>query len=178
MRICVYGAASDNIDEKYKTAAFELGALLGAHGHTLVYGGGATGIMGQTAKGFLSVDGQVIGVAPRFFDTEGVLLKKCTEFIFTETMRERKETMENLSDAFVMAPGGMGTFEEFFEVLTLRQLGRHDKLIFILNTGGYYDPLEKLMQHALDEGFIRVDHHGLYVLCSTPQDILTHLQNR
>ena len=172
MRICVYGAASDNIDDIYKSAAFELGTLLGAQGHTLVYGGGATGIMGQTAKGFLASNAEVIGVAPRFFDTEGVLLKECTEFIFTETMRERKELMENLSDAFIMAPGGMGTFEEFFEVLTLRQLGRHNKPIFVLNTGGYYDPLENLMQHALQQGFIRVDHHALYVMCDTPQDIL------
>ena len=99
MRICVYGAASDQIDAAYKDAAFELGMLLGTHGHTLVHGGGATGIMGQTARGFLKAKAQVIGVAPRFFDTEGILLKDCTEFIFTDTMRERKEKMEELSDA-------------------------------------------------------------------------------
>ena len=175
MRICVYGAASDQIDAAYKYAAFELGALLGKAGHGLVHGGGATGIMGETARGFLSANAEVIGIAPRFFDTEGVLLKECTEFIFTDTMRQRKEKMEELSDAFIMAPGGMGTFEEFFEVLTLRQLGRHNKPIFILNTNGYYDPLEALMQHAFAEGFIRQDHHGLYTICNTPQDILNSL---
>ena len=92
--------------------------------------------------------GEIVGVAPRFFDEPGILFQGCTQMHFTDTMRQRKELMEQLSDGFIMAPGGIGTFEEFFEILTLRQLGRHQKPIAILNVRGYYDPLLALLENA------------------------------
>lgn len=154
MNICVYGASSDDIAPEYIAETEALGAELARRGHGLVFGGGGHGLMGAVARGAVSAGGTVCGVAPRFFESDGILFARCTTLIRTETMRERKEKMEQLSDAFIMAPGGIGTFEEFFEVLTLRQLGRHNKPIAVFNVRGYFDPLLAAMRHAADEGFL------------------------
>ena len=122
MKICVYGASSNSIDKKYIEAGERLGSLMAARGHTLVFGGGANGLMGAVARGEAEVRGEIIGVAPTFFNVDGILFPDCTDFVYTETMRERKQKMEELSDAFVMTPGGIGTIEEFFEILTLSHL--------------------------------------------------------
>ncbi len=172
MNVCVYGAASQQIAEEYLQAAFDLGEALGKNNCTLVFGGGATGVMGACARGMTAASGKIIGVAPKFFDQEGVLYQACTEFRFTETMRQRKEIMENLSDAFVMAPGGIGTLEEFFEILTLRQLGRHNKPIYILNTKGYYDNLEALLKTAVAQGFLDESGLGLFRMCNDPEELV------
>lgn len=114
--------------------------------------------MGAAARGMSSVGGRgIIGVAPRFFDEPGILYEGCTEMIFTETMSERKKAMEDMSEAFVTLPGGIGTFEEFFEALTLKQLGRHAKAMAVLNTLGYYDSMESMLQKAVDERFFPED---------------------
>lgn len=178
MRICVYGAASDAIAPIFKQDAEALGKELALQGFELVFGGGATGVMGAVAKGALDAHARVIGVAPRFFDREGVLEKRCTQLIFTDTMRQRKEKMEALSDAFIMAPGGMGTFEEFFEILTLRQLGRHQKPIAVLNTNGYYEPLEQLLASACECGFVAPAYRGMYELASTPQQAVGAIREK
>lgn len=155
-KICVFGASSDAIRDEFKEAAFELGKFLGKSGYGLVFGAGATGLMGKSAQGYRAATdkGELIGVAPRFFDKPGVLFQDCSQMIYTETMRERKEIMEDLADAFVVLPGGIGTFEEFFEVYTLRQLGRHEKPIFVLNEAGYYTPMKDLLLHAMKEGML------------------------
>jgi uncharacterized protein (TIGR00730 family) len=112
----------------------ELGRVLAQKGYTLVFGGGAQGLMGAAARGFKEMNGRIIGIAPTFFmNVDGVLYDQCSQFIYTETMRERKQLMEEHSDAFLVTPGGIGTFEEFFEILTLKQLGRHTKPILIYN---------------------------------------------
>lgn len=178
MKICVYGAASHRIDGAYLSAAEDLGRALAKRGFTLVFGGGETGVMGATARGAASVGGEIIGVAPKFFDQEGVLYQSCTQFHFTETMRQRKELMESLSDAFVMAPGGIGTLEEFFEILTLRQLGRHDKPIFILNTRGYYNALGQMLEEAVHQGFLDESGLALYRMVEDAEELaeeLTHI---
>ncbi|MGN1451061.1 MAG: TIGR00730 family Rossman fold protein [Eubacteriales bacterium] len=162
MRICVYGASSDDIDAVYIKTAEELGEKMAKRGHSLVFGGGATGLMGGAARGILKAGGELVGIAPKFFDVPGVLCKSCTEFIFTETMRERKQLMEDMSDAFVVVPGGIGTYEEFFEMLTLKQLGRHKKAIAVLNTGGYYDTVGDLMKKTVEKGFMKPECLGLY----------------
>ena len=105
----------------------------------LVFGGGAQGMMGAAARGVRDGGGSIIGVAPDFFDVDGVLFPDCTEFIYTKTMRERKQILEDSSDAFIITPGGFGTLDEFFEILTLKQLERHNKAIVVLNVAGYYD---------------------------------------
>ena len=111
MRICVYGAASDTIAEKYKSAAYTLGKWIGENGHTLVFGAGDTGIMGAVARGVHDGGGTILGIAPHFFDTPGVLYPHCTELRFTDTMRERKDALEQNCDLSVMAPGGIGRWD-------------------------------------------------------------------
>ena len=171
MRICVYGAASDTIAEKYKSAAYTLGKWIGENGHTLVFGAGDTGIMGAVARGVHDGGGTILGIAPHFFDTPGVLYPHCTELRFTDTMRERKDALEQNSDLFVMAPGGIGTWDEFFEILTLRSLGQTDKKICILNTDGYYDALRDLLQKGTDEGFIASSVAECYHMIDTPEEL-------
>ena len=176
MNICVYGAASDNIDPAFISAAEKLGELIAQNGHTLVFGGGATGVMGACVRGVVAKNGRSIGVAPKFFDEPGILYKGCTEFKFTETMRERKQLMEDLADAFVVAPGGIGTYEEFVEILTLKQLGRHNKPIAMLNTSGYYEPMNALMKNTVDRGFMKAQCLELYKSLDTAQAILDYIE--
>lgn len=172
MNICVYGAASNEIDAAYLQQGEELGRLIGAGGHRLVFGGGQTGMMGAVARGVKETGGSILGVAPKFFDKPGVLFLECDEFVFTETMRERKAKMEEESDAFVMSPGGLGTWEEFFEMITLRQLSRHQKPIIILNINGYYDPLIALMEHAIRGKFLEEKAREYYLVAKTANEVI------
>ena len=173
MNICVYAASSDTLDPTYYNAARTLGRLLARGGHRLVYGGGAGGLMGACARGVLEKGGEIYGVAPRFFDEPGVLLREnCTLFL-TETMAQRKEHMAAKADAFIALPGGIGTYEEFFETLTLKQLGRHNKPIALLNTLGYYAPFHAMMQMTAEKGFMSRSVLTLYTLCDTPEQALS-----
>ena len=162
MKICVFGASSRELAQGYYDAAYELGAQLARRGHELVFGGGTSGLMGAAARGVVSEGGRLTGVAPRFFDEPGILFEGCTDFVFTETMSERKKAMEDMSDAFVTLPGGIGTFEEFFEALTLKQLGRHAKAMAVLNTRGYYDAMDAMLRRAVAERFLSEDGYALY----------------
>ncbi len=155
MNICIYCAASTAIDKSYLDAAHAVGCALAERGFGLVYGGGSYGMMGAAARGAKSACGSVIGVAPSFFEPDGVLYDNCDEFIFTATMRERKQKMEELSRAFIVLPGGIGTLDEFFEIFTLRQLGRHNKPIALLNINGYFDPLAEMLNSSAQKGFLR-----------------------
>ena len=114
MNICVYGASSSTIAKSYINPTEELGEKMAKRGHNLVYGAGALGLMGAAARGVLRGGGKIIGVAPAFFKVDGVLFDECDEMIYTDTMRERKGIMEEKSDAFIMTPGGLGTYDEFF----------------------------------------------------------------
>jgi len=175
MNICVYGAASDAIDVRFKDAAYALGKVIAETGHTLVFGAGDTGIMGACARGCHEAGGKSIGIAPKFFDTPGVLCQSCTEMIFTETMRERKGVLEEKSDLFVMAPGGIGTLDEFFEILTLRSLGQHEKKIVILNTDGFYDGLLAVLENGVKAGFIGDEIPSLYPAIRLPEELTAFL---
>lgn len=150
MNICVYGASSRRISKSFIEKVETLGEEIAKRGHGLVFGGGAGGSMGAAARGAVKGGAKkILGISPKFFNTDGVLFDKCTEIIFTETMRERKMLLEDNSDAFIIAPGGIGTFDEFFEIITLKQLGRHNKPIIIFNIEGYYDPLLELLNNAI-----------------------------
>ncbi len=154
MNICIYGASSNKIDLSFITKAEDLGEKLAKRGHALVFGGGTNGLMGAVARGFSKSQGKVIGIAPSFFNVDGVLYDKCQEFIYPETMRKRKELMEQMSDAFIMTPGGVGTFDEFFEILTLKQLGLHSKPIAIFNINGYFNSLISTLNYAVETEFM------------------------
>ena len=177
MVICIYGASSDQIDPAYLRAGEELGLAMARRGHSLVFGGGGHGLMGAVARGMTQGGGSITGVAPRFFNVDGILYDGCTEFLYTDTMRERKALMEERADAFVMTPGGIGTYEEFFEILTLRQLGRHNKPIAILNTLNYFAPLQQLLEQTINLGFMKPACRALYGLFSEPTALLDFLES-
>ena len=177
MNICVYGASSNLIDKSFITAVEELGRKMAERGHTLVYGAGANGIMGASARGMTQGGGKIVGIAPSFFNVDGIIYDKCTELIRTETMRQRKQIMEDKSEAFVMAPGGIGTFDEFFEILTLKQLSRHAKAITIFNINHYFDDLLSLMQRAIDENFVNEDCRELYKVFDDADSMLDYLES-
>lgn len=176
MRICVYGASSNVIAQNYIQAGETLGLAMAKRGHSLVFGGGASGMMGAAARGMTKGGGEIIGVAPRFFDVDGVLYPDCTEFIFTDTMRERKSIMEEKADAFIMTPGGIGTFEEFYEILTLRQLGRHQKPIAILNVADYYRPLLDMQEKAIGQNFMKPECAALCGWFEDADQLLDYLE--
>lgn len=176
MRICVFGASSNNIDPKYISAGEELGRAMADTGHELVFGGGMTGLMGAVVRGVTEKGGRSTGIAPKFFDRPGVLFADCTEFVFTETMRERKELMDQKAEAFIMTPGGIGTMEEFFEIFTLKQLGRHEKPIGILNVDGYYDELIQLLIHTAEKGFMAMECMDLLCIAAEPSELLNKMK--
>lgn len=177
MKVCVFGASSRDLAQVYYDEAYALGAELARHGHEIVFGGGESGLMGAAARGAKSEGGRLIGVAPRFFDEPGILYGECDEMIFTETMSERKKAMEDMSDAFVTLPGGIGTFEEFFEALTLKQLGRHAKAMAVLNTNGYYDAMEAMIMRAVEEEFFTRSGWALYEVFSEPAALVSYIES-
>ena len=176
MKICVYGASSDRIADKYKSACFELGKKLAAHGHSLVFGGGAHGLMGAVVRGFKACEGFVTGVVPVFFKKTApeVLFKECDENIWCNTMYERKQTMEEMSDAFIIAPGGIGTYDEFFSVLTTKQLDVHRKPIVLFSPFGFYD---EVFERAVKEGFLRANCMGLFRSFYNCDELIAYLES-
>ncbi len=164
MKICVFGAASPKIDPEYIEQVEKLGEEMVKRGHSLVFGGGGNGLMGAAARGVQMQGGYIVGVIPSFFENEDIeaVFPYCDEVIETGTMRERKQIMEDRSDAFIIVPGGIGTFEEFFEIMTLRQLCRHNKPIALYNIKGYYNELNAMMKAAVDKGFVRSACDALY----------------
>ncbi|MBQ7217938.1 MAG: TIGR00730 family Rossman fold protein [Ruminococcus sp.] len=177
MNICIYGAASDDIADVFKKDGELLGEKLARRGHGLVFGGGSAGLMGAVARGASRGDGHIISIAPSFFDVDGVLYAECDEYIFTETMRERKQKMEDLSEGFIITPGGIGTFDEFFEIFTLRQLGRHQKPIAILNTDGYYDDLLAMLRHTAKLNFMDSRNMELFFASEDVDQLLDYIEN-
>lgn len=172
MDICIYGASSSRLDPVYYADAEKLGRLIAENGHGLVFGGGREGLMGAAARGAHSAGGRIVGIAPKFFDEPGILYEHCTELVYTETMRERKALMEERSDACIVLPGGIGTFEEFFEILTLKQLGQSDRAIVMLNTADYYAPLQALLESMAERKFMSAECLTLYAVADTPEKAL------
>lgn len=177
MNVCVFGASSEYIESSYLQAAHTLGRLIGQKKWTLVFGAGSTGIMGECAKGALEEGGHTIGVSPVFFQTMGVLSDELATLELTETMSERKARVEELADAFIVCPGGIGTFEEFLEVLTLRQLGQMYKPICVLDTNGYYQDLITMLKQAVTKKFMSQETLDLFKVVQTPQEAVDYIAN-
>lgn len=176
--ICVYGSSSAALDETYYRAAYELGQEIAKAGYGLVFGGGNMGVMGAAARGAKSAGGRIIGILPKFMaEVVGVPYPDCDDMIITETMRERKQNLEDLADAFVTAPGGIGTFEEFYEILTLKQLKRHKKAIVLLNTLSYYDDLIHLLEHSVSEKFMAPNVMDLFTVAGTSKEAVDAIVN-
>ena len=171
MRICVYGAANDAISPAYLDSAFRLGKVIAEAGHTMVFGAGQTGVMGAAARGVLAAGGKLVGIAPSFFQQPGILEENCTELILTETMRERKDLLEQKSDLFIAAPGGIGTLDEFFEIFTLRTLERHRKPIYLLNTNGCWDALIRLLDDFVASGLMCREYRAMVNVIREPEEL-------
>ncbi|MEH6747061.1 MAG: TIGR00730 family Rossman fold protein [Maribacter arcticus] len=169
--IVVFCGSSEGANAVYASNAYELGETFAKKNIQLVYGGAKIGIMGKVAEGALTNGGKVIGVIPDFLTLKEVFHEGLTELIVTQNMQERKLKMHDLSDGIIMLPGGFGTLEEFFEMLTWSQLGLHQYPIGILNTNGFYDPLINMMQKMVAEGFVKNNHLNT-ILVDTNIEIL------
>jgi uncharacterized protein (TIGR00730 family) len=176
-KICVYCGSSDKVHVDYLQAARELGRIIAERGIQLTYGAGSTGMMGAVADGVLEAGGEVIGVIPKIFTTPQLMHGTLTRVEIVDTMHERKARLVELSEAFVALPGGYGTFEEFFEILTWAQIGIHGKPVGLLNTRNYFDPLLAMVEHARVEGFIYDEHRGLFTSAHQPDMLLDALIN-
>ncbi len=174
MRICLYGSGSRKIDKIYTDAAYELGCLMAQKGHTLVFGGGDTGMMGACAHGVQDNNGKSIGIAPEWIGDFEPLCENCSEFIYVDTMDERKNKFVENSDAFIISPGGIGTLDEFFEIITLRKLKRHDKEIVVFNIDGFYDTMIKMIDEMGEKGFL-YKQTELFKVANTAEDIFEYL---
>jgi uncharacterized protein (TIGR00730 family) len=165
------------MDHAYLDAAEAMGRAAATHQIAIVFGGGATGMMGALANGALDAGGRVIGVIPEIFNTPTLLHTGLEELHVVESMHARKAMMAELADAFVALPGGFGTLEELFEMLTWMQIGLHSKPIGILNVRNYFKPLMEMIQHAQEQGFIYREHRELMMLSDDPNELITELEN-
>ena len=179
MNICVYGASSSEIDNKYIVATEQFGEYFAKRGHNLVFGAGGSGLMGAAARGVKKGGGKIFGFIPEFFRDENIeeLFNECSELVFTKDMAERKANMEDKADAFVIVPGGIGTFEEFFQVLTLKQLGRHTKPIAIFDIDGYYKQLIEFINNSSQKKFIKEACKSLYFYSDNYEQIVDYIES-
>ena len=175
MDICVFCGSKSGTNSNYRTAAEQLGTLMAEQGHRLIYGGGSVGLMGAIADQVLKQGGEVIGVLPKMLATKELKHTGVTQMHLTENMHDRKALMAEQADAFIAMPGGYGTFEELFEILTWAQLGIHRKSIGVLDTNGYYQPLLQMIEHAISAGFIKPEHRQLLVAAADPATLLEQL---
>jgi hypothetical protein len=171
-RICVYCASSNQVASKYFDAARKLGEILAREKISVVYGGGATGLMGELATSALRAGGHVIGIMPDFMREVEWAHREVKEFLFVGDMHERKKKFLEYSDALVALPGGCGTFEELLEAITLKRLGLFLKPIIIFNQEGYYDPLLAMLDRAVEEKFMGENHRGIWQAVHRVKDIL------
>lgn len=174
--LCVFCGSSSGSDPGYAEAANRLGRLLAEERITLVYGGACVGLMGAVADATLAAGGRAIGVLPDFLRRKELAHPRLSELHIVSSMHERKARMAELSEAFIALPGGMGTLEEFCEIITWAQLGLHEKPCGLLNLQGYYDPLLQFVGRMADEGFLKEKHKGLVLSSDTAEGLLLEMQ--
>ena len=170
--LCVFCGANPGTRPEYVAAGEALGRLLAARGIDLVYGGGGIGMMGAVARAALAAGGRVIGIIPERLERKEIAQKGLTELHVVGSMHERKAMMAQRADAFVALPGGYGTLEEFFEVLTWAQLGFHPKPVALMNTLGFFDPMFALLDHMVTEGFVRPPHRAMVLSADEPVSLI------
>ncbi len=173
--VCVYCGSRPGKNPAFAEAARAVGTWIGRHGGQLVYGGGRSGLMGTVAEATRQAGGRVVGVIPQALVDKELANRLCDELHIVQTMHERKAMMAERSDAFIALPGGIGTFEELFEVWTWRQLGYHDKPLGLLNVAGYYDTLMGFLNHSVASGFMGEWQMGLLHSGSDASDLLQTL---
>jgi cytokinin riboside 5'-monophosphate phosphoribohydrolase len=175
--ICVYCSSSDAVGEPYRAAASDLGTLVGARGHSLVFGGGRVGLMGIVCASAREAGARVTGIIPEALASRGVASSGLDRLIVTRDMRDRKAAMVERSDAFIALPGGFGTLEELLETMTLRQLGYHDKAVALVNTEGFYDGLLAQLERLYELRFSKPEFRALYAVCASPADAVAYVES-
>lgn len=173
--ICVFCASSLGNNPIYAQTAYELGKILAENQIDLIYGGAQVGLMGKVAEGCLENKGKVIGIIPAFLKTKEIAHASLTELITVQTMHERKALMHDKSDAFIALPGGFGTLEELFEILTWAQLNLHQKPVGILNINGYYDPLIQLVETMITSGLLNEQYRGMLLISDSIEDLISQM---
>ena len=176
-RVTVFCGSSSGTEEIYKQKATLLGQTLAKRKIDLVYGGAKVGLMGAVANGVLNEGGKVIGVLPNFLKSKEIIHEHLTELIIVDNMHERKAKMNELCDGVIALPGGFGTLEEFFEMLTWAQLGLHKKPIAILNISGFYDSLNALIQTMVDKGFLKEVNQQMILTGENIDELLDKMEN-
>ena len=175
-RVCVFCGSCDGTRPEYGAAARALGATLAERGVEVIYGGGRVGLMGRLADACLEAGGRVVGVIPKALATKELAHAGCTELHVVGSMHERKALMAERADAFLALPGGLGTFEELFEVWTWGQLGFHAKPCGLLNVAGFYDRLIAFLEHAAEHGFLRAEHLRMLFVSGDGAELLDAMQ--
>ncbi len=176
-RICVYLGSNPGNHPAYTEAAVALGQELARQGIELVYGGSSTGLMGRLADACLEAGGQVIGIIPKLLQEKEIAHKSLTELHVVNSMHERKQLMADFSDGFIALPGGIGTLEEFFEVLTWNQIGYHAKPCGLLDVNGYYACLTDHLDRMTEEGFVMPAHRGMVMTSPDPAELIELFRN-
>jgi len=174
--LCVYCGSSGRGRDSHHEAARRLGRLMAEAGVRLVYGGGRIGMMGLIADAVLAAGGEVVGIIPRFLDQVEVGHSGVSRMIVTDNMHERKERMAELADAFVILPGGLGTLDETFEILTWKQLQLHDKPVVIADIDGYWQPLVDLVDRMIEENYARPEHRNMFRVVGSVDEVLPALE--
>ncbi|GAA4325945.1 TIGR00730 family Rossman fold protein [Pontixanthobacter gangjinensis] len=175
--LAVFCASSDGNDQQIYETAYDIGKQMASQGIRLVYGGSKLGLMGQVARGVMEHTGKVTGVIPDFLKTKEVVHESLDKLITTQDMHERKLTMNELSDAFIALPGGFGTFEELFEIVTWAQLGLHRKPIGLLNIGGFYDDLVQMLNKMCLKGLLKKDNLDILLISDDFEDLLEQMRS-
>lgn len=175
--ICVFCGSSDGNDQEITIAAQRLGKLLSEKNITLVYGAAKIGVMGTLAEVVLENKGKVVGIIPQFLKKKEVVHLGLTRLITTDTMHERKLKMQEISDGFIALPGGFGTLEELFEIITWLQLGLHDKPIGLLNVNGFYDHLLKLLETMVVKGLLKMENYELLLVDTSVENLIRKMQD-
>ena len=175
--ICVYCGSSSDISDIYKQGARDLGAGIARRGMNLVYGGGRLGLMGITADSALAAGSNVTGIIPEHLQTREIRHDGLSETIVVDSMHTRKRLMAERSDAFVVLPGGLGTLDEAFEILTWKQLNLHDKPVIIANINGYWDAFLGIVDHMVEVGFVKPVHRQTFTVANSIDEVFGILEN-
>ena len=172
---CVYCGTGHNVSQVYKDTAARLGTVMAQSKVRLVYGGGRVGLMGIVSQACFSAGGEVVGIIPEHIQDKEIMNDDVTELFIVDSMHTRKKMMVDKSEGFIVLPGGFGTLDETFEILTWKYLGLHDKPIVLVNVDGFYNPLIKMVDHMVDSGFTPFWHRSLYQVVDTPEDAIVAL---
>ncbi len=175
--VCIFCASSSEVSDRIKEAGAETAKLLAENGFALLYGGTTCGLMKHVADAHKAAGGHLIGVIPQYMIDKGIAHPDLDEAIAVEDLRPRKQAMLERSDVIVALPGGIGTYDEFFDLLTLKQLKRHNKPMFLLNADNYFAPLTALFEHGIAHKTINRENLGLFSVADTPQELIKNIKS-